>query len=838
MGKTSLTLNRNTTMKHIFKTLLLALCLMGSTNIIIAQDARQRTTTTIVQDVLALMPIQEKNVFDKEMADLVAAAPESIELLCRMMQPAEKAANNKVEYAISGTINYLTEHPEKKAQVLLALKTYLPNAVDEPARQFVSSQIRMIDTDVEPVTYTQHTGAQPYAAQWDEMMAAGKPAVLKALKSKDRATRMQALKFATDNQLTDEEMVKKVTKSYKGKADNKADIINWIGDNHVPNQEALLAKALKEGGEPADAAIEAMGKVASTESIQQLLGLLGTGYTDKALTALRSVNRDIAAPVRAAMKDAQGKKLDALLTLAYDRRIHACSTIVLMHCPANETAMHTLPGVVTRAEAYKVAKLLDRADAKQAETLQKALSAALRNEDVKDRYHIINEQMKRSPYPQNYYPVLADLGTDESVLNLQGIYEETQSKDALRAIERSDNYKAANVLWQAATDESVLNLQGIYEETQSKDALRAIKRSDNYKAANVLWQAATQQGDDEAMTRYVQLVNTHEGDVEQRCNLLTQAFNQTKNTKVKKQILGNLGAIPTLPAFTTASQQLGDTDVAYDAAYACKNIASKAAPDIDYKQLQEVLTRASDIIQTGGKADDGYAVDEIKKILSDTQPVAPTVLSDEEKKEGFQLLFDGTNLDQWQGNKVGYVPVNGTILVTANYGNEGNLYTRREYKDFVFRFEFCFLRPGVNNGVGIRTPMGVDAAYDAMCECQILDHDAPIYEGLREYQVHGSAYGIIPARRITHKPVGEWSTEEIVVKGSHIKVTVNGEVILDGDLKEACKGHNVAPDGSDNNPYTTDHRNHPGMFNTKGYISFCGHGPGVKFRNIRIKELK
>ncbi len=66
---------------------------------------------------------------------------------------------------------------------------------------------------------------------------------------------------------------------------------------------------------------------------------------------------------------------------------------------------------------------------------------------------------------------------------------------------------------------------------------------------------------------------------------------------------------------------------------------------------------------------------------------------------------------------------------------------------------------------------------------------------------------------------------------------VNGEVILDGNIRKACKGHNVAPDGSGNNPYTVDHLNHPGLFNKKGHIGFLGHGQGIKLRNVRIKEL-
>lgn len=213
------------------------------------------------------------------------------------------------------------------------------------------------------------------------------------------------------------------------------------------------------------------------------------------------------------------------------------------------------------------------------------------------------------------------------------------------------------------------------------------------------------------------------------------------------------------------------------------------------------------------------------------------VLSDEEEKEGFEILFDGTNLNKWTGNKTGYVVDNGTIKVTANYGGAENLYTIKEYRDFILRFEFFFEKPGVNNGVGVRTPMGVDAAYDGMCEVQVLDHDAPIYKGLMDYQVHGSAYGIIPAKRIVHKPIGQWSTEEIVVKGDNVKVTVNGEVILDGNLREACQGHNVSEDGSDYNPYTYDHKNHPGMFNEKGHIGFLGHGEGLRYRYVRVKEL-
>ena len=132
--------------------------------------------------------------------------------------------------------------------------------------------------------------------------------------------------------------------------------------------------------------------------------------------------------------------------------------------------------------------------------------------------------------------------------------------------------------------------------------------------------------------------------------------------------------------------------------------------------------------------------------------------------------------------------------------------------------------------------MNVDAAYEGM-EIQILDHDAPIYKGLHDYQVHGSVYGVIPAKRYVFPELGTWITEEIVADGDNIKVTVNGVVILDGNIRKACNGRNMGPEGMKGNPNTVDGNNHPGLFNKKGHISFCGHGEGLLLRNIRIKEL-
>jgi hypothetical protein len=200
-----------------------------------------------------------------------------------------------------------------------------------------------------------------------------------------------------------------------------------------------------------------------------------------------------------------------------------------------------------------------------------------------------------------------------------------------------------------------------------------------------------------------------------------------------------------------------------------------------------------------------------------------TQLSDLEKAEGFNLLFNGKNLDNWQGNKLDYVAEDGLLVVKPKEGAHGNLFTEKEYSDFVFRFEFQ-LTPGANNGLGIHAPLEGDAAYEGK-ELQILDNTADIYKDLQSYQYHGSVYGIIAAKRDFLKPVGEWNQEEVIVKGDDIKITLNGTVIVDGNMKEASKNG------------TADHKDHPGLLRHKGYIGFLGHGSELKFKNIRIKEL-
>ena len=135
------------------------------------------------------------------------------------------------------------------------------------------------------------------------------------------------------------------------------------------------------------------------------------------------------------------------------------------------------------------------------------------------------------------------------------------------------------------------------------------------------------------------------------------------------------------------------------------------------------------------------------------------------------------------------------------------------------------LTPGANNGLGVRAfPEGEGTNTGGM-ELQILDNDAEIYRNIKEYQYHGSVYGVIPAKPGFLKPVGEWNYQEVIMKGTRITINLNGTTILDGDLAEATKNG------------TMDGQAHPEIKNPGGHIGFLGHGSVVKFRNIRIKDL-
>ena len=114
-----------------------------------------------------------------------------------------------------------------------------------------------------------------------------------------------------------------------------------------------------------------------------------------------------------------------------------------------------------------------------------------------------------------------------------------------------------------------------------------------------------------------------------------------------------------------------------------------------------------------------------------------------------------------------------------------------------------------------------------MCELQVLDDNyeknKPAKIDLR--QAHGSAYGMVAAARGYQRPLGEWNFQEVTVKGSTIKVELNGTVILDADLSTVDMSTVMG-----NKP-------HPGKDRKNGFFGFAGHNDPVAFKDVAIKKL-
>jgi hypothetical protein len=214
------------------------------------------------------------------------------------------------------------------------------------------------------------------------------------------------------------------------------------------------------------------------------------------------------------------------------------------------------------------------------------------------------------------------------------------------------------------------------------------------------------------------------------------------------------------------------------------------------------------------------------RLLLTTALLAATFATANAAEEGFQPLFDGQFHGEWIGDVDGYPIENGAIVCRGK-----NLFTKKEYGDFVLRLEIN-IPPNGNNGVAIRSPIVPQPAYDGI-EIQVIDNqgdryndpDHPKYLKLKSWQLHGAIYGVLAAKTGHLKPAGEWNQQEIRAEGSRITVTLNGTVILDADLEDFKKDQQV------------DGRPHPGLHAPKGHIGFAGHGDPVMFRNVRIKEL-
>ena len=190
-------------------------------------------------------------------------------------------------------------------------------------------------------------------------------------------------------------------------------------------------------------------------------------------------------------------------------------------------------------------------------------------------------------------------------------------------------------------------------------------------------------------------------------------------------------------------------------------------------------------------------------------------------EDDFEPAFGDDGFAGWAGPTDNY-ELDAAGVLTCKPGKGGTIHTEKEFTDFEAAMEIRF-PPGGNNGLAIRYPGQGDTAYVGMCELQVLENTHPKYASLDRRQFHGSAYGMVAAHRGYQRPVGEWNFQRVTVRGSTIRVELNGFVILDADLADVTEFLGGRP--------------HPGKDRERGSFGFAGHSDPVQFRNVLLRDL-
>ncbi len=217
-------------------------------------------------------------------------------------------------------------------------------------------------------------------------------------------------------------------------------------------------------------------------------------------------------------------------------------------------------------------------------------------------------------------------------------------------------------------------------------------------------------------------------------------------------------------------------------------------------------------------------------------------LTEEQKAEGWQLLFDGRTLDGWKrfnSDTIGplWSVRDGAILCDGEGLGEGSgemggsLVTTREFGNFDLVADFN-LSAGGNSGILYHVVEDAKYSYDYETgpEYQVLDDTGWTGGQLKDSQLAASSYDVYAASSGKKlNPAGEWNTARIIYNNGHVEHWLNGEKVLEYDENSEDFASRK------NNSKWVDF---PDWHKSKsGSISLQDHGAPVYFRNIRIREL-
>lgn len=218
-------------------------------------------------------------------------------------------------------------------------------------------------------------------------------------------------------------------------------------------------------------------------------------------------------------------------------------------------------------------------------------------------------------------------------------------------------------------------------------------------------------------------------------------------------------------------------------------------------------------------------------LLAATGPLAAgdNALSEQERSDGWVLLFDGRTTDGWMSTKGKPVEPSHVQEGALNpHPCDYMLVYEKPLENFALALDFK-ISPKCNSGVFVRTaPLtprpGKDVGFNGI-EIAI---DDTTEAGLHDT---GAIYDLVPPDANAMNPTGEWNHMVVTCEGGRIEVELNGRAVTRSDLDEFAEP-NKRPDGS---PHKFDvaYKDHP----HKGYVGLQDHGSDVWFKNIKMRPL-
>lgn len=213
----------------------------------------------------------------------------------------------------------------------------------------------------------------------------------------------------------------------------------------------------------------------------------------------------------------------------------------------------------------------------------------------------------------------------------------------------------------------------------------------------------------------------------------------------------------------------------------------------------------------------------------------PNTLTPAEKKDGWQLLFDGTDTKGW--HSYGYpsagadwIVQDGAITLDKSKGGSGDLVTNGIYGDFDLKMDWK-ISPNGNSGILFfiqEDTTKYKETYFTGPEMQVLDNDGN-HDGKIHTHRAGDLYDLIASSTEPVHAVGEWNQAEIYSKGGQLKLFLNGVNIVTTTMWDDHWRDMIAHS-------KFKHWADFGVAKS-GKISLQDHGAPVWYRNIKIKTF-